>query len=136
MAIVLVSKICLFVRRVIERKKRLMDVCSNLGFAQGRGPKNETSERLFHRKPLPKIWTTMSLVSLSLGFSLLGILIIVNRHRADLNGASGDSFVAAVGGIGGLVVGVFFLVTACLHWSILSRPSTGNCRHLDRAATA
>jgi hypothetical protein len=28
----------------------------------------------------------MSLVSLSLGFSLLGILIIVNRHRADLNG--------------------------------------------------
>src|SRR5580692_4010305 len=136
MAIVLVSKIWVLVRHVIERKKRLMDVSSNLGFAQGTRPKTETFERLFHRQPLRKIWTTMSLVSLSLGFSLLGILIIVNRHRADLNGPSGDSFVAAVGGIGGLVVGVFFLVTACLHWSILSRSSAGNCRHLDRAATA
>jgi hypothetical protein len=113
-----------------------MDVCSNLGFAQGTGPKNETSERLFYRQPLRKIWTTMSLVSLSLGFSVLGILIIVNRHRADLNGPSGDSFVAAVGGIGGLVIGVFFLVIACLHWSISSGPSGGNCTHLDRVATA
>ena len=136
MAIVLVSKICLFVRRVIERKKRLMDVSSNLGFAQGTRPKTETFERLFHRQPLRKIWTTMSLVSLSLGFSALGILIIVNRHRADLNGPSGDNFVAVVGGIGGLVVGIFFLVTACLHWSILSGPSGGNGTHLDRVAAA
>jgi hypothetical protein len=136
MTIVLVSKICVLVRRVIERKKRLMDVSSNLGFAQGTGPKNETFERLFHRQPLRKMWTTMSLVSLALGFSVLGILIIVNRHRADLNGPSGDSFVAVVGGIGGLVVGIFFLFTACLHWSILSGSPGGNGRHLDRVATA
>jgi hypothetical protein len=136
MSFVLVSKICLLVRHVIERKKRLMDVASNPGFAQGTGPKNETSARLFHRQPLGKIWTTMSLFSLSLGFSLLGILIIVNRHRADLNGPSGESFVAVVGGIGGLVIGVFFFVTACLHWSILSGPSGGSCTHLDRVATA
>src|ERR1700730_4943267 len=65
----------------------------------------------------------MSLVSLSLGFSVFGILIIVNRHRADLNGHSGDSFVAAVGGVGGLIIGICFLVGACLHWSILFGPS-------------
>jgi hypothetical protein len=65
----------------------------------------------------------MSLVSLSLGFSAFGILIFVNRHRAEMNGASGDSFVAAVGGIGGLVIGVCFLVAACLHWRTISGPS-------------
>jgi hypothetical protein len=113
-----------------------MDVSSNFGIAQGTGPKNETSERLFHRQPLRKIWTTMSLVSLSLGFSLLGILIIVNRHRADANGPSGESFVTAVGGLGGLVIGVFFLVTAFLHWNSLSGPCGRNGAHFDRVATA
>ena len=78
----------------------------------------------------------MSLVSLSLGFSVFGILIIVNRHRADLNGPSGESFVAAVGGIGGLLIGICFLVTACLHWSILFGPSAGNCTPLERVVTA
>ena len=93
---------------------------SSLGFAEGTEPKTETSERLFHRQLLRRIWTMMSLVSLSLGFSVFGVLIIVNRHRADLNGPSGESFVAAVGGIGGLLIGICFLVTACLHWSILT----------------
>ena len=57
----------------------------------------------------------MSLVSLSLGFSIFGILIILNRHRADLNGLSGDSFAATVGGITAILVGLAFLVAACLH---------------------
>jgi hypothetical protein len=86
-----------------------------LGFAQDAGPKTETSERLLQRQALRRIWTTVSLVNLSLGFSVFGILIVVNRHRADLNGPSGDSFVAAIGGIGGLVIGIGFLVAACLH---------------------
>ena len=93
---------------------------SSLGFAEGTEPKTETSERLFDRQLLRRIWTIMSLVCLSLGFSVFGVLIIVNRHRADLNGPSGESFVAAVGGIGGLLIGICFLITACLHWSILT----------------
>ena len=89
---------------------------SRLGFAQDAGPKTETPERLLQRQALRRIWTTVSLVNLSLGFSVFGILIVVNRHRADLNGPVGDSFVAAIGGIGGLVIGIGFLVAACLHW--------------------
>jgi hypothetical protein len=98
-----------------------MDVSlnSSLEFEQDTTPKPETSEWLFHRQSLRRLCTTMSLVSLSLGFSVFGILIIVNRHRADLNGTSGDSFVAVVGGIGGLAIGTCFLVAACLHWKTI-----------------
>jgi hypothetical protein len=115
-----------------------MDVSynSSLGFAEGTEPKTETSARLFHRQAFRKIWTTMSLVSLSLGFTVFGILIILNRHRADLNGPSGDSFVAALGGIGGLAIGICFLVAAFLHWSTLSGPLGRNCAALDQVATA
>ena len=59
----------------------------------------------------------------------------MNRHRADLNGPSGDSFVAAVGGIGGLIIGIGFLVGACLHWRTISGASGGNGTHLDQVAT-
>jgi hypothetical protein len=76
------------------------------------------SERLFQRQLLRRIWTMMSLVSLSLGFSVFGVLIIVHRHQAELNGSSGESFVAAVGGIGGLLIGMCFLVATCFHWTI------------------
>jgi hypothetical protein len=48
----------------------------------------------------------MSLVSLCLGFSVFGMLIIVNRHQADPNGLSGDSFVATAGGIGAMISGL------------------------------
>jgi hypothetical protein len=112
------SKIRSPVRHMIKRKKQPMDVpfkC-RLGFAQDAGPKTETSERLLRRQALRRIWTMVSLVNLSLGFSVFGILIVLNRHRADLNGPSGDSFVVAIGGIGGLVIGIGFLVAAYLHW--------------------
>jgi hypothetical protein len=116
------SETRLLVRHIIERKKQLMDfpLNSGLGFAQGAGPKTEPSKWPFHRPALRRIWTTMSLINLSLGFSVVGILIIANRHQADLNVPSGDSLVAAVGGIGGLVIGIIFLVAACLHWRINS----------------
>jgi hypothetical protein len=54
--------------------------------------------------------------SLSLGFSIFGMLIIVKRHQADLDGLCGGSSVATVGGIGAILVGTAFLVAACLHW--------------------
>jgi hypothetical protein len=102
----------------------------NLRFAQGFGSKAETPDRLLNRQSRQKIWTAMSLVSLSLGFSIFGILIILNRHRADLNGLSGDSFAATAGGISAILVGIAFLVAAGLHSSACARhsaaPSVGH----------
>ena len=94
-----------------------MDVTFNfsLGFAQWTESKAETPDRLLKRHRLQKISTGMSLISLSLGFSIFGMLIIVNRHQADLDGLSGGSSVATVGGIGAILVGAAFLVAACLH---------------------
>jgi len=57
----------------------------------------------------------MSLVSLALGFWVFAMLIIINRHQAELNGLSGGSSVAIVGGIGAFLVGLVFLVAAYLH---------------------
>jgi hypothetical protein len=128
------SKVRTLVRRIIERKKRLMDAPSNfsLGFAEGTGPKTETPPRLFDRQSFRQIWTATSLVTLSLGFSVFGILIIVNRHQANLDGLSGDSLVATAGGIGGLAIGICFLVAACLHWRTISGSSGGNFIHTKR----
>jgi hypothetical protein len=64
---------------------------------------------------LQKISTRISLVSLSLGFSIVGMLIIVNQHRADLNDLSGSGAFALSGGIAAILVGTAFLVAACLH---------------------
>jgi hypothetical protein len=107
---------------------------SSFGFAEGTGPQTEMSARLFDRQPLRRIWTMMSLASLSLGFSVFGVLIIVNRHQADLHGRSGESFLAAAGGIGGLLIGMGFLVAACLHWNTESGLgfSMKNCQQLAR----
>ena len=63
----------------------------------------------------------MSLVSEAIGFSVLGILIIANRHQADLNGLPGGSSIAMVGGISAVLVGTVFLFAACLHWRFCAR---------------
>ena len=88
----------------------------SLGFAQRTESKTKTPDRLLKRQPLQEICTGMSLVSLCLGFSVFGMLIIVNRHQADLDGLCGGSSVATVGGIGAILVGTAFLVAACFHW--------------------
>ena len=63
----------------------------------------------------------MSLVSLALGFWVFAMLIIINRHQAELNGLSGGSSVATVGGIGAFLVGTVFLFAAGLHWRFCAR---------------
>jgi hypothetical protein len=63
----------------------------------------------------------MSLVSQAIGFSVFGILIIVNRHQADLNGLAGGSSVAVAEGISAIFVGTVFLVATCLHWRFCAR---------------
>jgi len=101
-----------------------MDATYNfsIGFAQGRESKTETPNRLFNRQTLQMISTGVSLVSLSLGFSIFGILIVVNQHQADLNDLSGGSSCATVGGIGAILVGTAFLVAACLHLRYCALP--------------
>jgi uncharacterized integral membrane protein len=71
----------------------------------------------------------MSLLGEAIGFSILGILILMNRHQAELNGLSGGSSVAMVGAIGAFLVGTVFLVTACFHWRFcVSHPATLSVR--------
>src|SRR6516225_8068830 len=65
---------------------------------------------------LQRISTGLSLVSLALGFWVFAMLIIINRHQAELNGLSGGSSFAIVGGIGAFLVGMVFLGAACFHW--------------------
>ena len=67
----------------------------------------------------------MSLVGEAIGFSILGILILMNRHQAELNGLSGGSSFAMVGAIGAFLVGTVFLGAASFHWRFCaSHPAT------------
>ena len=97
-----------------------MDATANfsLRFARASDSKAETTDRLL---TLRRILTGMCLVSLALGFWVFAMLIIVNRHQAELNGLAGGSSFAMVGGIGAFLVGTVFLVPACLHWSFCVR---------------
>jgi hypothetical protein len=59
------------------------------------------------QKRLEKISTTISLLGLALGFSALGLLIVAK----ELDGGA-----SITGGILGILLGVAFLIAACLHW--------------------
>jgi hypothetical protein len=95
-----------------------MDATANfsLRFARASESKVESTDWVLSRQVLQRIATRMSLVSEAIGFSILGILIVVNRYQADLNGFSGGSSLAMVGGICALLVGTIFLVAVCVHW--------------------
>jgi hypothetical protein len=54
---------------------------------------------------LEKISTAISLFGTAMGFSVLGLLIVVNQH---------DGGASIPGGIG-IVLGAAFLIAACLH---------------------
>jgi hypothetical protein len=102
-----------------------MDATTNfsLRFAKGSRSKAETPDRSLEGHILQRIATRTSLIGLALGFSVLGMLIIVNSHRADLNDLPGGKFIAVLGGIGAILVGTVFLVAACLHWRFCAKPS-------------
>jgi hypothetical protein len=100
-----------------------MDAAANfsLRFARVSESKVETTDWVLSRKTLQRIATRMSLVGEAIGFSVLGILIIMNRHQADLNGLAAGSSVAMIGGISAVLVGMVFLFTACLHWRFCAK---------------
>ena len=92
-----------------------------LRFAEGSDAKTEKPQR----QALQSVAIGISLVSLAVGFSVRGILIILNRHQADLNDLGGGSAVAMIGGISALLVSAAFLVAACLHWRFCDKhPAT------------
>ena len=55
---------------------------------------------------LQTISTAISLFGMAMGFSVLGLLIVVNQH---------DGGASIPGGIFGILLGAAFLITACLH---------------------
>jgi hypothetical protein len=102
-----------------------MDAAANfsLRFARASDSKVETTDWLLSRQVLQRIATRLSLVSQAIGFSILGTLIIMNRHEANLNGLAGGSAVALVDGISAILVATLFLVAAYLHWRFCARHS-------------
>jgi len=102
----------LFVRRS-HHQRRAMDAATNfrLGVAERSKAKTENPKGPI----LQRIATGMSLVSLAVGFSILGALIIMKRDYAELNGVADGSSIATVGGISVILIGTVFLVTACLY---------------------
>jgi hypothetical protein len=98
----------------------------SLGFAPLSEPKRETLGRVLNRETLQRIASATSLISQAVGFSVVGTLIIVNRHQSDLNGLSGGSSVAMVGGIGAILVGTIFLFAACFYWRFCAQRSTAS----------
>jgi ABC-type multidrug transport system permease subunit len=80
-------------------------------------------DRLFNRPTLQRIARATSLINLAIGFFVVGMLIIVNRHQSDLNGLSSDGSVAIAGGIGAILVSTVFLVAACFYCRFCARNS-------------
>ena len=103
-----------------------MDATANfsLRFAGPSESKIGMTDWVFSRQVLQRIATRMSLLGEAIGFSILGILILMNRHQAELNGLSGGNFVAMVGGIGAFLVGTVFLGAACFHWRFCANHPT------------
>jgi hypothetical protein len=88
---------------------------STFGFAPASEWKIETLDRLFKRQTIQRIASAASLISQAIGFCVVGVLMIVNRHQSDLNGLSGGSSIAMIGGIGAVLLGAVFLVAACVY---------------------
>jgi hypothetical protein len=97
-----------------------MDATYNLSLAQGTA-KTLAPNRLLKLQTLQEISTGMSLISLSVGFSIVGMLSIVNRHQANLSDLPGGNSTAMVGGISAMLVGATFLVATCLHWRFCAK---------------
>jgi hypothetical protein len=74
------------------------------------------------RTSLKKISTSISLVILTLGFSLLGLLTFVNINREGVNNAlSFENSFSIAGSSISILLGAALLVAASLYWNRYSR---------------
>jgi len=88
----------------------------SLRFAPASESRTEPNDWSPGRQVLRRIATRTSLFGEAIGFLVLGMLIIMNREQADLNGLAGGGSVAMIGGISAFLVAAVFLVAACLYW--------------------
>jgi hypothetical protein len=107
----------------------------SLVFAPLSEPKIERPGRLLNRQTLQRIASATSLISQAVGFSVVGMLMIVNRNQSDPDVLSGGSSVAMAGGIGAILVGTVFLVAACLYWKSCAGRSAAFCRQTSAATS-
>jgi hypothetical protein len=69
-------------------------------------------------KDLNKILTSGSLIIQALGFAALGFLSFTSKyHAGEINSMSSDNALSVIGSTISIVLGVTFLVVACLYWS-------------------
>ena len=60
----------------------------------------------------------ISIVTLALGFSMLGLLSLINRHpTCTETNLSFENALSIVGGTASFMLGGIFLITGSLHWS-------------------
>ena len=104
-----------------------MHTTYNFSFAPGTA-KTLAPNQLLKLQTLQEISTGMSLISLTVGFSIVGVLIIVNRQQADLSDLTGGNCTAMVGGISAMLVGTAFFVATCLHWRFCAKRSAAALR--------
>jgi hypothetical protein len=77
----------------------------------------ETIKALGQKSSLGKTVARLSIVTLALGFSLLGLLSLLNKHQ--VCGESGLTFENALSIIGGtmsFLLGGLFLIVGVFHW--------------------
>ena len=101
-----------------------MDATYNLSLAQGTA-KTLAPNQSLKLQTLQEISTGMSLISLSVGFSIVGMMSIVNRHQADLSDLPGGNCTAMVGGISAMLVGAACLSAAGIYWRLCAGRSAG-----------
>ena len=105
------TRLALFVRRSRHQRPAMDATNFRLGVDEGSEAKTENPKRA----TLQRIATGFSLLGSAVGFSILGTLIIMKGDQAPLNGVSGGSSMAMVGGVSAILIGTVFLVTACLY---------------------
>jgi uncharacterized membrane protein YidH (DUF202 family) len=74
------------------------------------------------RNYLKRVSTSISLLILTIGFSLLGFLTLINSNREGaVPTVSFENSSAVVGSSVSIILGVVFLVAASLYWNRYSR---------------
>jgi hypothetical protein len=106
-----------------ERQPKKPPMNASLIYRLGNAPLSVSKTETLDRQSVQRIATLISLISLAAGFFVVGMLTLMNRHQADLNGFSGGGYFAVAGAAGAILVGTVFLFAACLYGRSCARGS-------------